>query len=73
MTRRTHYEVRPTPDGRWAVCHQIPGLLHGLSVDVDCPTLESAERECAWLEAERQRETQRDAAERALLNYRPAA
>jgi voltage-gated potassium channel Kch len=34
MTRRNHYEVRPTPDGRWAVCHQIPGLLHGLSVDV---------------------------------------
>jgi len=62
-----YYEVRPSDNGRWVVCHQLPGLAHGLAVDVDCLTRGAAERECAWLEAERERDHRRARQERAFL------
>lgn len=62
-----YYQVRPGSHGRWLVCHQIPGLLHGLTIDADCPTQDAAERECAWREAERERDLIRAAQARELL------
>ena len=50
----SYYTVRPHPhlSGRWAVVHRVPGtgVLH---IDADAATLAGAEREAAWLEAER--------------------
>ena len=64
-----YYTTRRTLQGRWAVVHMLPGL-HVPTIDVDCPTLAAAEREAAWLNAERDRELQRAAQERALCGLR---
>lgn len=49
-----YYTVRrhPTLAGRWAVVHRVPGT-DTLHIDADAATLAGAEREAAWLEAER--------------------
>jgi hypothetical protein len=46
-----HY-VKPGAAGRWLVVHDVPGTTTA-SIDADCLTLSAAERECAWLNAER--------------------
>lgn len=53
-TPSRYYLVRPHPAirGRWAVMHRVPGTS-ALHVDADALTLAGAEREAAWLEAER--------------------
>lgn len=55
-----YYTTRRTLQGRWAVVHMLPGL-HVPTIDVDCPTLEAAERD---------RQLQRGAQERALCGLR---
>ena len=54
ITAERYYLVRPHPAlrGRWAVMHRVPGTS-ALHVDADALTLAGAERESAWLEAER--------------------
>lgn len=49
-----YYQVRPHPTlrGRWAVVHRVPGT-DTLHIDADALTVAGAEREAAWLEAER--------------------
>lgn len=67
MTPAPHYSIQPGTGGRWLVCHRVPGTRDTLAIDADCPSQAAAERECAWLEAERQRELRRMARERELL------
>ena len=69
MTSRPYYTVQRTPQGAWAVVHQVP-RVDTLAIDVECPSREAAERECCWLNAERSREQQRHAEERALCGVR---
>ena len=49
-----YYRVQPHAD-RWAVAHALPGMHGSWSVDVDCATQASAEREAQRLNAERAR------------------
>jgi hypothetical protein len=63
-----HY-VKPGAAGRWLVVHDVPGTTTA-SVDADCLTMCAADREAAWLNAERDRNQRDMAAERALLGWR---
>lgn len=69
MLLRLHpyYRVIQTGQTRWLVTHEIPGMPGRLAVDVDCPTRQAADKEAAWLEAEREREMARARHELALL------
>jgi hypothetical protein len=51
MSTAYHY-VKQATDGRWLVVHDVPGTTTA-SIDADCLTRGAAERECAWLNAER--------------------
>jgi len=55
VTAAAYYRTQPDPagNGRWLVVHTIPGLAGAVAVDADCASQSAAERECAWLEAER--------------------
>jgi hypothetical protein len=64
-----HYVVRQNGD-RWCVAHATPGLPGIYTVDVDCPNMAAAERECAWLLAEHDRVMQRERQEAVLLGQR---
>lgn len=65
-----YYRVQPKPNGRWAVVHRLPGLHTTYAEDADCLTEGAADRECAWLNAEREREQARVQAELQLLGVR---
>lgn len=41
--------------GRWFVCHPVAGISGVFQVVESCLTRESAERECAWQQAEHER------------------
>lgn len=60
-----HYVVVPLADGRWGVGHRLPGQS-AVAIDVECLTLDAAERERAWLEFDRARESAWVADDRAL-------
>jgi len=49
-----HFTRQDPATGRWLVVHQLPGTT-GVAIDEDCLTLQAAEREAAWLNAERER------------------
>ena len=68
MNAPYHY-VKQTAAGRWLVVHDVPGTTSA-SVDADCLTLGAAERECAWLNAERERNHRALAEERAMVGWR---
>ena len=53
MTGAGYHHVRPLDDGRWAVVHAIAGAAGHFAVDLECMTMHAAEREAAWLNAER--------------------
>jgi hypothetical protein len=57
--------VRPA-DGRFMVCSTLPGTSIIVAVVEDCPTLASAERECAWQQAEFERVNAADALDARL-------
>lgn len=61
------YTVRAGDAGRWLVVHALPGQPGSFAADADCPTLAAAEREVAWLEAQRDQDMARALHERALL------
>lgn len=63
-----HY-VKQTAAGRWLVVHDVPGTLVA-AVDADCLTCGAAEREAAWLNAERSRNQRALEEERALIGWR---
>ena len=63
-----HY-VKQTATGRWLVVHDVPGTTTA-SIDADCLTVGAADREAAWLNAERDRRQCELATERALLGWR---
>lgn len=68
MSGPYHY-VKQTTAGRWLVVHDVPGTA-AAHVDEDCLTMGAAEREAAWLNAERDRLQRQLAEERALLGWR---
>ena len=51
------------------VVHDVPGTITA-SIDADCLTVGAAEREAAWLNAERDRTQRALAEERAALGWR---
>jgi hypothetical protein len=66
MHPAAHYRAHRLYDGRWAVVHTLPGAgslsagQRGVAVDVDgFPDQASAEKEAAWMNAERERDTVR--------------
>lgn len=67
-----YYSVR-THGGAWAIVHAVPGMHGSHSIDVEGLTLEAAERECAWMNAERDAQHQRHQAEARLLGHRGCA
>lgn len=70
MLKTPYHRVQSGPDGRWLVVHDVPGLQGSVTVDADCLTFGAAERECAWLNAERDRQLREQLAERQLLGLR---
>ena len=50
-----HYTIQPTPTGRWAVVHPVPGTPT-LAAICDCPTAQAAQALADEHNAERQRE-----------------
>ena len=67
MKTAYHY-VKQGNAGRWLVVHDVPGTTTA-SVDSDCLTLGAADREAAWLNAERERNQRAMADERAVLGW----
>ena len=68
-----YYRIQrhPVELGRWLVVHTLPGLDGAVTVDADCPTQAAAEREAAWLEAERTRAAHWHRHEAKLAGVRP--
>ena len=64
-----HHYVKQGPTGRWLVVHNVPGTTTA-HIDADCVTVGAADREAAWLNAERERNQRAMADERALLGWR---
>lgn len=52
------FSVRPCPEGsgRWLVCRPSAGRPGVLDVVESCPSFEAAQRECAWQQAEHERD-----------------
>ena len=63
-----HY-VKQNAAGRWLVVHDVPGTA-AASIDADCLTMGAAEREAAWLNAERDRCQRELQVERELIGWR---
>jgi hypothetical protein len=61
-----YHIVRPAPNNRWAVVHTLAGQLGHYAVDLECLTLQAAERQAAWLNAERTRALARERQENLL-------
>jgi len=68
MKSLPYFTVWKSDTGRWCVVHKAPGCAP--TVDLDCPSLAAAEHEAAWMNAERERDQQRQAEERALCGVR---
>ena len=64
-----YHFVKQGAAGRWLVVPNVPGTSVQ-SGDSDCLTVGAADRECAWLNAERDRTQRALADERALLGWR---
>ena len=65
-----YFQARLTPTG-WAVGHRTPGTVDGITLDVDgFHTQESAEREAAWMNRDREQQLARERHETVLLGQR---
>jgi hypothetical protein len=51
------YTVRATQRGVWVVVHPVPGTNVD-AVDVECPSMQAAEREAAWMNYDREQQQQ---------------
>ncbi len=69
MSSTPYHFTRPGANGRWLVVHQVPGAS-AVAVDQDCLTMQAAEREANWLNAERDRQQRALATERQQLGWR---
>lgn len=61
-----YYRVQQHAD-RWAVAHALPGMHGSWAVDLDCPTLDAAERAAQRMNAERARMLARERQDVALV------
>ena len=55
MVNAPYYIARPAPGGRWAVVHALAGQHGHYAVDLDCTSLQAAEREARRLNEQRVR------------------
>jgi hypothetical protein len=65
-----YYRVRWMHTGLWAVAHLVPGTTDTWSVDRECGSVQAAEKEAAWMNAERDAEQRREAERQKLLPMR---